>query len=364
MQSNQLIESFLDTFQLLTPSQKRIWRYLQAMAKHCRHVFPSQETIAKKCGCTRRTVCAAIKKFSELGWISAFRRGFQSCVYWVKKALLPVDTLSSETFRKGDFTANCTTNFTLIEKLEESKKNDAVAHSARSVPSSENLENESLSEDRPQAEISLEKASWLELLESLSAKDVFVLRALQKKNPEAMEGALKDFREFSRRENLRNPAAYLVSRWKAHHQGQGGGKVPAELFNLGVSQKEREILSRYNAQDRNAFLLAYEDTRSYGMFRRIKNIGAFFTSRFFSHVRGEAKPKPREGKEANRELARAIERYAEKPKGVQVLALNNHIEFSRECCCDVLEYSRENFSSSLKILLRKWGVKLEAGRNV
>jgi hypothetical protein len=62
-QDAQVREDFLDTFQLLTPKQKKIWCYLQSMAKNLRVVFPGQGTIAKAVGCGRETVIETIKKF-------------------------------------------------------------------------------------------------------------------------------------------------------------------------------------------------------------------------------------------------------------------------------------------------------------
>jgi CRP-like cAMP-binding protein len=66
----ELSERFLDTFQLLSTKQKKIWEILRWFSIHYRQVFISHETLAEKAGCDRRTVIRAIKKFTECNWIA------------------------------------------------------------------------------------------------------------------------------------------------------------------------------------------------------------------------------------------------------------------------------------------------------
>lgn len=102
-----ITEKFLDTFQLLSAKQKKIWQILQWYAVNYRNVFPSQKTIAEKAECCRDTVIQALKVFEKNGWIYSRWRCFRSKVYYLMDYLLKFDTKSNETFRRNP-TANPT----------------------------------------------------------------------------------------------------------------------------------------------------------------------------------------------------------------------------------------------------------------
>lgn len=95
---SELIEDFLNTFQLLSAKQKKIWQIIHWYSTHHRQVFPSQSTIAEKAECCRDTVIQAIKKFVELGWLGSIKRCFRSSLYFITKCLMKFDTRKNETF--------------------------------------------------------------------------------------------------------------------------------------------------------------------------------------------------------------------------------------------------------------------------
>ena len=68
MSDTNIVEGFLNTFQILSKNEKAIWRYLQTFSKEYRNVFPSHERIAKSCKCHRSTVIRSIKKFKSFGF--------------------------------------------------------------------------------------------------------------------------------------------------------------------------------------------------------------------------------------------------------------------------------------------------------
>lgn len=94
----ELTEKFLNTFQLLSVKQQKIWQLLQWYSTHYRNVFPSHATIAEKVGCCRDTVIETIKKFRQWGWICALKRCYRSNVYFLQECLKKLDTRKNETF--------------------------------------------------------------------------------------------------------------------------------------------------------------------------------------------------------------------------------------------------------------------------
>jgi len=109
-------ENFLNTFQLLSEKQKKIWQILFWYTTNFRQVFPSQATIAEKVGCCRETVIEALKKFEQMNWIYSQRRCFRSKLYFMQDCLKKFDTRKDDTFRIKPTpipTENPTTNPTL-----------------------------------------------------------------------------------------------------------------------------------------------------------------------------------------------------------------------------------------------------------
>jgi len=170
----------------------------------------------------------------------------------------------------------------MINKNKYERKNDIDAQGAANVQNS--------SDD-----------SLLNL--DLSSKDIRILGNLAKKDPKAMVKAKEDLKILMQKDIVHNSAAFLTARWKIHHASEGS-EVPQELSSIPLSQKDKMILSKYNAQDRKSFLFALEDFKSYSMIRKVGNSAAFITSRFFSYLKGESLGQVNEGR--NKQLAEWI----------------------------------------------------------
>ena len=101
-------ENFLNTFQLLSRKQQKIWRYIQWYAQHYRQVFPSHATIAEAVGCCRDTVIETIKKFSQWRWLGTMKRCFRTNLYFIANELIDLDTTKPDTFKRIQETAKST----------------------------------------------------------------------------------------------------------------------------------------------------------------------------------------------------------------------------------------------------------------
>ena len=88
----EILESFLNQFDLLTHFQKEIWRFLQKLSKEFRVVIPSQTEIANIVKCSRDTVNIAISKFIEMKWIEIKKRPYKSNLYFINPVLLDIDS--------------------------------------------------------------------------------------------------------------------------------------------------------------------------------------------------------------------------------------------------------------------------------
>lgn len=97
----ELTENFLNTFQLLSEKQKKIWQILRWYAINYRQVFPSHAKIAQQVGCCRDTVIKALKLFESNGWLCSTWRCYRSKVYYLIDFLLKFDTRKNETFQKN-----------------------------------------------------------------------------------------------------------------------------------------------------------------------------------------------------------------------------------------------------------------------
>ncbi len=332
MEQEELVENFLNTFHLLTPKQQKIWRYLQSFAKHYRAVFPSQSKIAKACQCHRETVIEAIKKFKSFGWLSVVRRAYTSCVYFLIENLIGIDTLNPKSFEKKNFSPktdmNPTSKPTVINS-NKSNKND--------IDAQRNVQNFSLSE-----------------------KDTKIILSLEKRNPSAMQHAIEDLKALEKKEEIKNPAALLVSRFNHHSTNLN---IPDEVKHLDISEKDKAILSKYNTNNRESFLFAYEDFKSYSMVKYVGNISAFITSRFKAHLKGEGSVE-KESPILNKNFVNEILPKLKIPKGVNINALNKYIEVVSGTHSRVFTYEDKNFRTKLKKTFRKWNIQLVGERGV
>ena len=204
-QSHQVREDFLDTFQLLTPKQKKIWCYLQSMAKNLRVVFPGQGTIAKAVGCCRETVIETIKKFVEAGWMQIIKRFWRSHTYFVNEQLVNLDVHNPKTFAKpksqGKPTTDPTTNPTPIRVTSSTQ--------IRNVET----KNENVQAMEPKQEKKLpQKTECIheELTHfGLSLRDVVIL---SKYSLRIVRLAIEDYKTYRFYKHVRNLAAFLTNR--------------------------------------------------------------------------------------------------------------------------------------------------------
>lgn len=327
MENTDIVEDFLNTFQLLTPKQQKIWRYLQSFARHYRNVFPSQKKIAEACKCHRDTVIQTIKKFKSLGWLGVMKRAYTSCVYFLVDKLVGVDTLNQRSFKKKNFSPKTDMNPTSDPTLINSNK-----YNKNDIDTKRNVQNFFLSE-----------------------KDTRILTSLEKRNPSAMQHAIEDLKALEKREKIGNPAALLVSRFNHHSKNVG---VSDEVKHLEISEKDKVILSRYNATNRESFLFAYEDFKSYSMIKYVGNISAFITSRFKAHLKGEGGVK-KESPVFNKNFVKEILPKLKIPKGMNINALNKYIEILSGAHSKVFSYEDKNFKAKLKKAFRKWNIQFE-----
>lgn len=332
MEQVELREQFLNTFQLLTPKQQRVWRYLQSFTKQYRNVYPSHQNIAKACDCHRDTVIQAINRFKKLGWLGVIKRAYRSCVYFLVDELVQIDTRNPKTFQKNLSSysdIDPTTNPTILKKNKyDSKKNELV----------ENETVQSLQEEGIQ----------------ISQEDLCKLSQSAKRNPNAMNKAIKDYRALTLKETVRNPVALLISRYN-HHANQTEIVCPREVVNLDLSQSDRKALAKLNSQNRKAFLYAYEDYRSYCIFRKVGNIAAFIISRFKSYLNGDLETVGDQRSNLTK-IKRLLNKY-KLPKNVNIQLLNTTVEVTSGSWFKTVRIDDRGAPRELENLLKRLGAK-------
>lgn len=347
MSTQQILESFLNEFPILTPSQRRAWRYLQSLTQNYTCVFPSQSKIAQACNCSRDTINNAIKVFKKKGWIKVFRRGYTSCIYHLSKVLVNINTNSPKTFMKKNLPSNSikgtTYNPTVINNNFSYEKNDIDTIPKRNVHNCE-----------------LQKEIY-----KLSGKDKNIILGLQKKDPKAILQAIDDLKNLRQKERVKNPAAVITARFKKHsnlYQSEPSEKVPEEIRTLNLPQKDSQILSKYFSKNTRAFMLALEDFKTYSLVKNVGNIAAFITSRFFAYLKGKIQ-NPKSNQELlkkikeRKEVAQMIEK-SKLPQNVKAYALDKRIEFSFGPVSKILDYDNPRFDLELNKLINQLKIKL------
>lgn len=68
--------------------RKKIFELLQWYGQNCISIFPSQQTIANQCKCSRKTVSEAIRELLKFGFIQKIRRPYRSNLYRIHHQLL------------------------------------------------------------------------------------------------------------------------------------------------------------------------------------------------------------------------------------------------------------------------------------
>lgn len=121
----------LDNFQFITSLRKKIFLYIQFLAKKFRNVFPSVDQIAKTCGCGTATVKRALKYFSEVGWLSKIRRCYRSSIYKIPEEILDLDLTKNRTFKKPSSTS---VNDPMSDPIYNVAKSESISLRKEQVP--------------------------------------------------------------------------------------------------------------------------------------------------------------------------------------------------------------------------------------
>lgn len=81
-------KQFAAYLQTCSKPRKKILEVLQWFAQTCPAVFPSQETLAEKCNCSRMTVSRAVKDFVKRGFLHKENRCYRSNLYHFNSHLI------------------------------------------------------------------------------------------------------------------------------------------------------------------------------------------------------------------------------------------------------------------------------------
>lgn len=197
-------ENFLNTFQLLSPKQQKIWRYIQGYAKRYRHVFPSHTTIATDVNCCRDTVIQAIKKFCQLGWLGSIKRCFRSNLYFVADDLKNIDTTNPSSFKVDPESSKPTENPT-----QKPTENPTLYKTVYNGVSERNTYQKPKTVQHPQCK---ETSHMLESI-GILGKDLW---CLARYGLRAVSLAIEDYKTRKAPGSIRNLSAWLTNRCQAH----------------------------------------------------------------------------------------------------------------------------------------------------
>lgn len=95
------VDSFLRSYALFSPAQKRIWSYLLSVHHYGIGVFPSMSMIALNSGCSRNTVQRAVNFFISQCYLMKKRRAYTSNIYFIPECLAVLDLDDIQTFTKN-----------------------------------------------------------------------------------------------------------------------------------------------------------------------------------------------------------------------------------------------------------------------
>lgn len=88
---SEFVNNFLVDFQVLTPFQKNIFKYLHFLAKKFKWVYPGISRIANHVGSCTRTVKRALATFRKLGWLCTLKKGYSSNNYFINDEIISLD---------------------------------------------------------------------------------------------------------------------------------------------------------------------------------------------------------------------------------------------------------------------------------
>ena len=103
---SELVENFLNSFQILSKKFRQIFKYMQYMCKSKRTVWPSLRHISKTCECSVKTVQRALSYFNSQGWLVWRRCPYQSNLYFMDDGLLALNMNNKKTFEKTNVHQN------------------------------------------------------------------------------------------------------------------------------------------------------------------------------------------------------------------------------------------------------------------
>lgn len=129
-------ESFVASWVVLTPIQRRIFKYLHYMSREYKYVFPSVPRIAEVCKCGTATVKRAIRKFTELEWLGRVKRSFQSNLYMLLDFLIQMNMEDSNLFareRSADDPQNDPVLNTRVKTCSNNSSYDTSTESAGTI---------------------------------------------------------------------------------------------------------------------------------------------------------------------------------------------------------------------------------------
>lgn len=272
-------EIFLEFFQRLSPSERRIWEVLCGFSKQFVSVFPSQTTIARLAKCTDRTVRRAISKFKSLNWVKITYRKYSSCVYSLRKELKNINTRQSTSFvkTKSSSDGNPEKKLTFVKAYQEkfSKKDRKIFSSIQkrsvfrtSFFSYRNIASASNSS----------VSSVLRFLKKFKKLIGFYL--IKRGGMKSIFGIYPELEKL----NLRDPKTFHLATYnRVKNTSSRADQVKTSKFmlrNTKLNARDLAIVSRFRPL---SVAKAVEDLETYQARHKVKNKAAFLIARCKSH---------------------------------------------------------------------------------
>lgn len=101
--ASQLVENFLNLFQIQAKSIVKVFKYLHNLSNRWRSVFPGLERISRITEMSVRQVQRAIDKLVEMGWLCKMNRHRQSSLFFIPECLKKLKVCDKKTFENPEF---------------------------------------------------------------------------------------------------------------------------------------------------------------------------------------------------------------------------------------------------------------------